>query len=234
MSSTYSHYPVRSKTTIHRYRLQLVCVLTSFIVGGMLYRRFTLSQSTALDSMKFSAELNKADTDDKLLKFQIGMLNDVQLSRLSKITSGELTRRDVEIVIARWNEDISWSDMYKSVRTIYDKSIEAENLPVSTRGKIVKLPNLGRESYTYLWHIVNNYDKLSKVTAFAQGSVPTHGYFGHRKGGGHLVSNSTFHDFVLSETGHFVFSGAVWLPTAAHLLRSGKSADKYTVTNFSS
>jgi Protein of unknown function (DUF3431) len=192
----------------------------------MLYGRLYLSQSAALDNMKFSAELNKADTGDKLLRLQISMLNDVQRGRLSQITSGELTRLDVEIVIARWNEDIRWSDMYKSVRTIYDKSIEAENLPASTSGKIVKLPNLGRESYTYLWHIVNNYDKLSKVTAFTQGSVPTHGYFGHRKGGGHLISNSTFHDFVLSETGHFVFSGVVWLPTAAHLLRSGKSTDK--------
>ena len=195
-------------------------------IGCILYRRLPPSQSTALDDMKFSADLSKADNGDKLLKLQISMLNDVQLDRLSKITSGTLTRRDVEIVIARWNEDISWSDMYKSVRTVYDKSSEAENLPASTSGKIVKLPNLGRESYTYLWHIVNNYDKLAKVTAFTQGSVPTHGYFGHRKGGGHLISNSTFHDFVLSETGHFVFSGVVWLPTAAHLLRSGKLADK--------
>jgi hypothetical protein len=40
-------------------------------------------------------------------------------------------------------------------------------------------------------------------------------------GGGHLLENSTFHDFVLSVKGHFVFTGAIWLPTLAHLLRSG-------------
>lgn len=211
---------------LYRYRFQLVSGLMFILVGGILYSRLTLSQSAALDDIKFSAKLNQADNGDKLLKLQISMLNDAQLGRLSKITSGTLTRRDVEIVIARWKEDIGWSDMYKSVRTIYDKSSEAEKLPDSTGGKIVKLSNLGRESYTYLWHIVNNYDKLAKVTVFTQGSVPTHGYHGHRKGGGHLISNSTFHDFVLSETGHFIFSGVVWLPTAAHLLRSGISANK--------
>jgi hypothetical protein len=34
----------------------------------------------------------------------------------------ELTRKDIEIVIARYNKDISWSDMYKSIRTVYEKS----------------------------------------------------------------------------------------------------------------
>lgn len=207
---------------IHRYRFQLAFTLVLIFFGGILYRRLSQSPSAVLHHGKYSTDRSNSDTGDGLLKLQMSMLSDAQLVRLNKITTGALTRSDVEIVIARWNEDISWSDMYTSVRTVYDKSSESEHLPASTRGEIVKLPNLGRESYTYLWHIVNNYDNLAKVTAFTQGSVPTHGYSGHRKGGGHLMSNSTFHDFVLSETGHFVFTGVVWLPTAAHLLRSGK------------
>jgi hypothetical protein len=89
---------------------------------------------------------------------------------------------------------------------------------------------LGRESYTYLHHIVTNYDRLARLTVFSHGSAPQHGYRGHRRGGGHLLANSTFHDFVLSTSpqGHFVFTGAVWLPTLAHLLRAGYNKEGAT------
>ena len=156
-----------------------------------------------------------------LLESQKSMLTSDQLVRHESIKAGELSRQDVEIVLSRYDEDISWSDMYSLIRTIYDKS-NSSRLSPATAGKVVILPNLGRESYTYLWHIVNNYDTLAAVTVFSQGSEPSHGYSGHRKGGGHLFSNSSFHDFVLSKTTHFIFTGAVWLPTLAHLLRAGK------------
>lgn len=157
-----------------------------------------------------------------LLSHQTEMLNNDQLNRLDAIRSGSLTRENIEIVLSRYNEDISWSDMYSSLRTVYDKSGDTGSLATGTAGKVVKLPNLGRESHTYLQHIVRNYDNLATVTVFSQASQPTHGYMGHRKGGGHLIANSSFHDFVLNPTGHFIFSGAIWLPSLAHLLRSGQ------------
>ena len=112
--------------------------------------------------------------------------------------------------------------MYSSLRTVYDKSDDISSLATGIAGKVVRLPNLGRESHTYLQHIVRNYDSLAAVTVFSQATEPTHGYIGHRKGGGHLLANSTFHDFVLNPAGHFIFSGAIWLPSLAHLLRSGQ------------
>ena len=173
-----------------------------------------------------SIQLNLDITVINLLDDQQHMLSSDQRNRLNAIKSGLLTSKDIEIVLSRHGEDISWSDMYSSIRTIYDKSDNyngnvSGHLPPSTAGKVVVLPNLGRESYTYLRHIVDNYDTLASVTVFSQASEPTHGYSGHRKGGGHLMSNSSFHDFVLSPTGHFIFTGAVWLPSLAHLLRSG-------------
>ena len=37
-----------------------------------------------------------------------------------------------------------------------------------------RLPNVGRESHTYLHHIVANYDHLASVTVFTQGSISEH------------------------------------------------------------
>ena len=170
-------------------------------------------------------------TDEYLLEYQKGLLTDANLVRHNDIKSGAMGRHHVEIVLSRYNEDIGWSNVYSSIRTIYDKSNESNLLSVSTPGMLIRLPNLGRESHTYLWHIVNNYDKLADITVFSQASAPQHGYAGHRKGGGHLMANSSFHDFVLSENGHFTFTGAVWLPTLAHLLRSGDQKKSIEITN---
>ena len=161
-------------------------------------------------------------TNEELLRKQKDMLSTEQLFRLNNITLGLLTRKNVEIVISRHNEDISWSDMYASIRTVYEKSDEPNVLKVGTPGNVVRLANLGRESHTYLTHIVKNYAVLAELTVFSQGSAPGHGYDGHRKGGGHLLANSSFHDFVLNDKGHFIFTGAIWLRTIAHLLRAGQ------------
>lgn len=147
-----------------------------------------------------------------------------QKDRLGQILSGLVSRKEVEIVISRHGEDIHWSDMYAGIRTIYDKSGRAEmELPGNTtRGLVVALPNVGRESHTILWHIVTNYDRLANLTVFSQGSAPTYGYgrkdaaAGDR--GGHLLAGSTFHDFVLStsDKGHFVFTTTLFMPTLSY------------------
>jgi hypothetical protein len=108
---------------------------------------------------------------DVLLESQKTMLHDVQSTRLDEIKDGKLSRHDVEIVLSRHNEDIRWSDMYSSIRTVYDKSeniSSSSRLSSKTAGNVVGISNLGRESYAYLWHIVNNYDKLAAVTVFSQ------------------------------------------------------------------
>ena len=81
----------------------------------------------------------------------------------------------MDIVVARYEEDISWvknipENLYTRI-IIYNKGGEAEfDLPKS----IVKtLPNFGRESHTYLHHVIENYDSLADITFFLPGSAWT-------------------------------------------------------------
>ncbi len=69
----------------------------------------------------------------------------------------------VELVVARYQEDISWVDSFAYPAMVYDKSGQSQ------RGAVC-LPNVGREAHTYLTHIVNNYDTLAGLTVFVQGN----------------------------------------------------------------
>jgi hypothetical protein len=78
-----------------------------------------------------------------------------------------------DLVVARYEEDISWiknipEDMYSRM-FIYNKGSEAEfDLPKSVTKT---LPNYGRESHTYLSHVIDNYDNLADITMFVPGSA---------------------------------------------------------------
>jgi hypothetical protein len=76
----------------------------------------------------------------------------------------------IELVIARYNEDLSWlKKIPKSIKiTVYNKGNDNIDFP------FIKLPNIGRESHTYLYHIINNYDKLADKTIFTQGDSIFH------------------------------------------------------------
>lgn len=116
--------------------------------------------------------------------------------------------------------------MYRNIIVLYDKSLNSAISP-SYYHKYKRIPNVGRESYTFLYHIVHNYNRLANVTVFSQASAPTKGYEGHRKGGGHLMQNVSFHDYVLNPEGMFIFTVAIWIPSTAHIIRKGytSSAD---------
>ena len=84
-----------------------------------------------------------------------------------------------EIVIARYEEPLVWvPKLPADVRvTMYSKSRKRLNPEILTRiDKSVRLPNLGRESHTYLTHIVENYNNLSDITLFVQGNPRPHGF----------------------------------------------------------
>jgi hypothetical protein len=67
-----------------------------------------------------------------------------------------------EIIISRYYENITWLDnIICEKKSIYDKSNEVNNY--------IKLQNKGRESDTYLRHIINNYNNLSDLNIFVQG-----------------------------------------------------------------
>lgn len=81
-----------------------------------------------------------------------------------------------EIVVARYNEDLAWLNKLDDniIITVYNKgenNIVKINKP---NVKIIKLPNIGRESHTYLHHIISNYDNLADQIIFCQGDSIFH------------------------------------------------------------
>ncbi|KIX04639.1 uncharacterized protein Z518_05509 [Rhinocladiella mackenziei CBS 650.93] len=81
--------------------------------------------------------------------------------------------RPLDLVIAHYNESLAWLSSCSRLATIYSKGdrpqTSQDNSPVYREVKA--LPNWGRESHTYLHHIVHNYDNLAEVTLFLQGNI---------------------------------------------------------------
>jgi hypothetical protein len=105
----------------------------------------------------------------------------------------------IELVIARYNENIEWIDkiydMFDKI-TIYNKGTIVDNKKMELfknniddlvkenktfdylynlsdikydKINVVTLDNLGRETQTYLYHLINNYKNISDITVFSQG-----------------------------------------------------------------
>lgn len=84
------------------------------------------------------------------------------------------------MVVARYKEDSSWTDTAKHLNIdvlVYDKSNPELKLfedKVEVRTGLIQLANVGKESHTYLRHIVDNYDNLYDFEIFAQGEIRDH------------------------------------------------------------
>ena len=86
-------------------------------------------------------------------------------------TTPDPTAKDLDIVIAHFNEDLSWlSDSSKSA-IIYSKGSSPPLSQAPLLKNTINLPNIARESHTYLTHIVRNYDSLPPLTLFLQGNI---------------------------------------------------------------
>jgi len=117
-----------------------------------------------------------------------------------------------KIVVARFNEDIEWLKPVISDCIIYNKG-GAVGLPNE-----ISIPNVGRESDTYLRYIIDNYDTLPDLVAFTQGRISD-----HRRGDGveyllTLLANAAefdislpnvIHDYTVN-TGSNIYWGPEW------------------------
>jgi hypothetical protein len=77
----------------------------------------------------------------------------------------------MDIVVARYNEDIKWTTMLKGDFNliVYDKG-QGHMTPGQSHLTLGHpLQNVGREAHTYLHHIVSNWDNLAEYTLFLQG-----------------------------------------------------------------
>jgi hypothetical protein len=81
---------------------------------------------------------------------------------------------DVTYVIAHYNEDLSWLTEKNIARKshVYHKGGKVE--PNFDVWQWESLPNLGRESHTYLTYIIKNYSRLPEIVVFLQGRIDDH------------------------------------------------------------
>lgn len=83
----------------------------------------------------------------------------------------DILNNKFQIVIARYNENINWLLPYRNIVIIYNKG---NYVPLLNKFQTIYLENVGRESHTYIYHIVNNYDNLAERTLFFQGNISDH------------------------------------------------------------
>jgi hypothetical protein len=74
------------------------------------------------------------------------------------------------IVVAKYKENTSWINFlnYKHNVIVINKTNELD--PYTN----IVLENIGRESHSYLWYIINYYDYLDEYTCFMQGNPFDH------------------------------------------------------------
>ena len=77
----------------------------------------------------------------------------------------------IKYIIARFNEDVSWTDALGDDRDIYNKGLD---MSACGYAHVINLENVGREGDTYLRYIINNYDSLPDVCMFTQANIADH------------------------------------------------------------
>jgi hypothetical protein len=81
---------------------------------------------------------------------------------------------NVEIVISRYNEKLDWlanAPFSENKYIVYNKGPNTEFYKSDKLKEIVDVENVGRESHTYLYHIIKNYGNLAGITVFLPGSA---------------------------------------------------------------
>lgn len=81
---------------------------------------------------------------------------------------------EVELVVAHYSEDLTWLQPYSKILRLYTKSSAVTSQYLNN---VAHLNNVGRETHTYLTHIINNWDNLADITIFNQGSISDHSYY---------------------------------------------------------
>jgi hypothetical protein len=81
---------------------------------------------------------------------------------------------DIGLVVARYREDVSWLGGLGLPCVVYNKGPELDATALPPAARIIALLNIGREAHTYLTHIIANYRRLPRHTAFLQGDPFAH------------------------------------------------------------
>lgn len=80
---------------------------------------------------------------------------------------------NIDIVIARFNEDLNWtieSPFNHFQYIVYNKG-NNDNFNKTNVKQIINIENVGKNDHTFLYHITENYHKLSNIIVFFPGSL---------------------------------------------------------------
>jgi protoporphyrinogen oxidase len=91
------------------------------------------------------------------------------ISEYAALLRFPVVEKEYRLIIARYNEDVTWSDGHP--RTVYNKGGRVDGLNDEEQ---IMLPNVGRESHTYLTYIIDNYEALPEYVMFCQGMIKDH------------------------------------------------------------
>jgi len=109
--------------------------------------------------------------DKKKLETEMIPINN-GISKLNRLKS---LNGDSIVVVARYNENISNFSRFSGNLLVYNKGSDDIDKSIN-ENYIIKTQNLGRESETYLKHIIDYYDNLYEYMIFVQGNPVDHIY----------------------------------------------------------
>lgn len=78
--------------------------------------------------------------------------------------------QQTEIVITRYDEDLTWTEGFRHICTVYNKG----PIPIPNKdefARVFNVPNYGINEEVVLRHIIENYNSLATITFFAQGRI---------------------------------------------------------------
>ena len=104
------------------------------------------------------------------------MRGDGRRLKVRFVLHGTMTSHKMHLVVAVFNEPVDWIARWGSAAFVYVKNPNRvkevqERLPDAT---VQELPNIGRESHTFLHHIVKHFHNLPSQLVFAQGNPWDH------------------------------------------------------------
>eukprot|EP00469_Lotharella_globosa_P010073 CAMPEP_0167778350 /NCGR_PEP_ID=MMETSP0111_2-20121227/4204_1 /TAXON_ID=91324 /ORGANISM="Lotharella globosa, Strain CCCM811" /LENGTH=337 /DNA_ID=CAMNT_0007668643 /DNA_START=14 /DNA_END=1027 /DNA_ORIENTATION=- len=132
--------------------------------------------------------------------FGIAFLSSMFVAIFMKYEGSEESKfHDVEVVLAHYDEDLTWVSEARNLHPsiVYTTYSKSDQPPKGT----IHIRNVGRESHTFLYHIVKNYDQLSDWTVFSQAASPGWGFTAQDHESGHMCSGVTWNDYIERKPG---------------------------------
>ena len=149
---------------------------------------------------------------NKVIGLGIQYFIKLSFSHLKRITHNKLyqNKNIFKLVIARYNECIKWSNVFSGNRIIYNKGLNDIDDKIIVPGdEYYSLPNIGRESHTFLHYIINNYDNIPEFVAFSQGSLKDHEWI-RKDWGKNIFLNMLAEAKIYGFSEYKQFSGNIW------------------------